>query len=986
MKTRIPWMGLILLATVVSSTGWAVTRTVDDDGPADFATIQPAINASNLGDTVFVMPGVYNGPITMKGGVKLLGYGPHVTTITGNNTAIHVVSFNSSIPSILSGFRIIGSNPGVNVPGSWHYSGVYVQSGPLTIRNNIIEDNKSGIAVEEAGRPSIINNTIVDNITGVVFAGDATPFAPPFRVAFIYYKDDSGAKNYAKILGSIGASLTPIPMAEIPDVSLTPYRVLIVAPDTGTHGQWGTEAMVAKIKNSSIPVLGLGDGGASLFQQMSLSINWSNTWYANNAGIYAMDPDHRIFKTPHTIPIPKNRLVQLYERPVTVLEEYGPNLSRLAILLGRSPDDLNHYSLVQEKIYILWGFEGTPDQLTRTGADLFANVVAHLGSRCYPDLPNPVIQATGSEPGTPGYTRYQFRVTNWYAYPDELFEPSPDLPPCGLNENASRTWVEIYNALTGKYIYGFCALDEAHDLHDRLSVSFPTGETPPPIYIKLVDRRCDATFPSNAISLRNSAYYSHTIMNNIIASNHTGIFYYAFLNEGRILYNDVWNNAYRNYHDNATGTVFVPQPGTGEISANPLFVNLLFYRLTDESPCKDTGNPDFFYNDPDGSRNDMGAYGGPGASGRGEHSGSGFIFTSVGNIPTSEIVQELAQPTLGLADVDATTALALGIPAYDDSPFGGSLYINGLFGDVDIANGVKYYQILLGKWTGDTPPDEDTGYTTLTDALYKIRYSIDGDGDVIAELVNLGAKTIKGVPNCYELTSSGWWSNLDLRVIWNTTVVPNGKYTLKCRAYRDHPINPDILVPYFPAANDLDHLILMVNNTYCNATINSVMYDNGTEIPECGMISLSSNTENLKFNITAEHPDGYLRYWVLDAYYGKNQYAGRIAQSWYPGVVPPNDWPGVVNQVVNSQDGSLVPWQDCAYQFRLWASSRITNGFGYFDYEPYADGFSDHYYLKVGDCAWCGGADINRSGRVDLEDFARLAEQWMKTCGPTCLP
>lgn len=972
-------MMLLLLAGAVS----AVTRTVDDSGGADFTTIQPAINASNIGDTVFVMPGIYNGPIVMKGGVKLLGYGPHVTTITGNSTAIHVVSFNSSIPTVLSGFRIIGSNPGENVPGSWHYSGVYVQSGPLTIRNNIFEDNKSGIAVEEAGRPTIINNTIVDNTTGVVVYGDATPYSAPFRVAFIYYKDDSAAKDYASILRSIGASLTPIPMAEIPDVSLTPYRVLIVAPDTGNGGEWGTADMVLKIQKSGVPVLGLGRGGISLFQQMGLSINWDHHWVNSNAGIYVMDLDHRIFMTPNDISIPKSRLLQLYERAVSVREEYGPSLSRQAIRLGRSPEDNDHYSLVQEKNCIIWGFEGSPDQLTKIGAALFANVVAHLGSRCYPDLPNPVIQATGSEPGGPGSTRYFFRVTNWYSYPDEMFEPAPDLPPCGDNENASRTWLDIFNAVTHERVYGFCGLGAAQNLHEGLWVSFPTGETPPPVYITLTDRRCDTVYTSNNILLRNDPYYTHTIMNNIISSNHTGIFYYAFLDEGQISYNDVWNNSFRNYHDNHTGTAFTPSPGTGEISANPLFADAV-YRLTDESPCKNTGNPSVFYNDPDGTRNDMGAYGGPSASGQGEHSGSGFIFTSVGNIPTSEIVQNVALPTLGLADVDATTAAALGIPAYNDSPFGGSLYINGLFGDVDIANGVRYYQILLGKWTGDTPPDEDTGYTALTDALYKIKYTPLGDGTVKIELINLGAKTIKNIPNCYELTWHEWWSNLDLRVIWNTMVVPNGKYTLKCRAYRDHPVDPDHLLPVFPTANDLDHLTLMVNNTYCNATINMVMYDNGTEIPECGMINLSSNTENLKFNITAEHPDGYLRYWVLDAYYGKNQYAGRIAQSWYPGVVPPNNWPGVVNQVFNSEDGSLVPWQDCAYQFSLWAASRITNGFNYLDHKPYSDDFSDHYYLKVGDCAWCGGADIDQSGRVDLSDFARLAEQWMKSCGPTC--
>ena len=35
------------------------TWTVDDDGPADFRTIQGAINAANDGDTVFVRRGVY---------------------------------------------------------------------------------------------------------------------------------------------------------------------------------------------------------------------------------------------------------------------------------------------------------------------------------------------------------------------------------------------------------------------------------------------------------------------------------------------------------------------------------------------------------------------------------------------------------------------------------------------------------------------------------------------------------------------------------------------------------------------------------------------------------------------------------------------------------------------------------------------------------------------------------------------------------------
>lgn len=53
--------------------------------------------------------------------------------------------------------------------------------------------------------------------------------------------------------------------------------------------------------------------------------------------------------------------------------------------------------------------------------------------------------------------------------------------------------------------------------------------------------------------------------------------------------------------------------GYGNINSNPLIVDIANgnYRLQAGSPCIDTGNPAANQNDPDGSRNDMGVYGGP---------------------------------------------------------------------------------------------------------------------------------------------------------------------------------------------------------------------------------------------------------------------------------------------------------------------------------------------------------------------------------------
>ncbi len=73
-------------------------------------------------------------------------------------------------------------------------------------------------------------------------------------------------------------------------------------------------------------------------------------------------------------------------------------------------------------------------------------------------------------------------------------------------------------------------------------------------------------------------------------------------------YNDVWNNNGKDY--------VLLEPGIGEISADPMLASVIepgaVYSIPDfllqsGSPCIDAGDPNSIYNDPDGSRADMGA-------------------------------------------------------------------------------------------------------------------------------------------------------------------------------------------------------------------------------------------------------------------------------------------------------------------------------------------------------------------------------------------
>ena len=104
----------------------------------------------------------------------------------------------------------------------------------------------------------------------------------------------------------------------------------------------------------------------------------------------------------------------------------------------------------------------------------------------------------------------------------------------------------------------------------------------------------------------------------IIVNNSSGGGISVHGNDTLLLSNSIlWNNSpYQiySYNNNISVTYSDIQDGwtgTGNINSNPQFIGGDDFHLQLGSPCIDAGNPDSQYNDPDGSRNDMGAYGGP---------------------------------------------------------------------------------------------------------------------------------------------------------------------------------------------------------------------------------------------------------------------------------------------------------------------------------------------------------------------------------------
>ena len=100
------------------------------------------------------------------------------------------------------------------------------------------------------------------------------------------------------------------------------------------------------------------------------------------------------------------------------------------------------------------------------------------------------------------FIRYYFSIENWAEYPAILFESAPDLPPCGLNTEASRTWVNFYDAENDKRISGNCGVSSPETLASFRGFGVMLGLTPPEvIYVELEDRREDKKYRSNEVKI-----------------------------------------------------------------------------------------------------------------------------------------------------------------------------------------------------------------------------------------------------------------------------------------------------------------------------------------------------------------------------------------------------------------------------------------------------------------------------------------------------
>jgi nitrous oxidase accessory protein NosD len=95
---------LVLHAQSSKTANAGRTWTVDDDGPADFHTVQEAVDAASNGDTIFVHNGTYLERVVVNKTISLLGENPFGAIIDAERS-LSVISIEADLTYMESCLR-----------------------------------------------------------------------------------------------------------------------------------------------------------------------------------------------------------------------------------------------------------------------------------------------------------------------------------------------------------------------------------------------------------------------------------------------------------------------------------------------------------------------------------------------------------------------------------------------------------------------------------------------------------------------------------------------------------------------------------------------------------------------------------------------------------------------------------------------------------------------------------------------------------------
>ena len=318
-----------------------------------------------------------------------------------------------------------------------------------------------------------------------------------------------------------------------------------------------------------------------------------------------------------------------------------------------------------------------------------------------------------------------------------------------------------------------------------------------------------------------------------------------------------------------------------------------------------------------------------------------FLFTRVGNYETANIDCKGSNPTSeGYYAPRKTPYSFTGINT--DMPFGRTLDLFAWFGK---QSQINYYKVQYSMDAGTTWTDIET---SLSNKWYDTSDSNPLNWHWVSE--SMGPFSDGGLDNLYKIPyfvrPNTPWSFLDRAARFNTSLATDGLFRVKVTGYKwsggilVSTTSSDILID-----PNYGEIVLQVDNTAPTVEILGLKL-NGASKQVCEILSFgTSASDRISIDFRVYDQPGHLRQYTLEAMYGHNCYVSpkpstpnEAADDYNNNASGSPSWQGslsYITEYVGSSYGTspispctsgIMP--TCAYQFRLHASKRTTNGYG----------------------------------------------------------
>ncbi len=284
---------------------------------------------------------------------------------------------------------------------------------------------------------------------------------------------------------------------------------------------------------------------------------------------------------------------------------------------------------------------------------------------------------------------------------------------------------------------------------------------------------------------------------------------------------------------------------------------------------------------------------------------AGPRFVGIGHVPVGHISQSSDVPT----DQAGYATTPSDFPHHvTDAPFGGTLSLMLNHHDAYVADGARYYRVLVDgdkrtrtwtalRWSPGTGRQEAVDVPPEGDGYYPVRQP-----GALWFRPRLG----------YKLPTGG---------------LSNGLHTITVEFYSSRSASSKL------GERSVE---VRIDNDRPTARLGRILHrlsDGSDEVVDaCAIVDAA--TDRFKFEVTATDAQQHLRHWRLRALWGDNQSA-TVAQQGYTDPNGNRKWEGPRNEVRPAGSYWQAQSRRCAHTFYLKAWSRTTNGYHYVHRDAY---------------------------------------------------